>query len=399
MNCAEQATLRAHLDGELEEALSRQVEGHLASCTECRRRLDEIQEQREAVSRAMAGLGPSGEQTKFDAPTAYARLQTRAAAGASDAWLAALAAATNRRRLALAGLAAAALAFVVAITAFAPARTWAQKMLDMLRIREVTAIPVDSALLPASGNTNQTAQMIEKLISNDVTITLKPGQPQPASSAADASRLAGFTVRLLQNSGPPNHLSVMGAGAANLVIHRDRLDAIFQSAGRTDLQIPAAADGAMIAVYVPKSVRASYGNCPPSRRSGNVAPTSDQPPPDYSTCVELTQVPSPTVSVPAGLNLQQLAEIGLEFTGMTTDQAAAFCKTVDWTSTLAIPVPRDAASYSQVDVDGVKGVLLSGTRSGPRGYALIWVKYGVVYSLRGLGDPAGATALADSLGG
>jgi len=39
----------------------------------------------------------------------------------------------------------------------------------------------------------------------------------------------------------------------------------------------------------------------------------------------------------------QLAQIGLEFTGMSSDQAAAFTKSVDWTSTLVVPVPINAA--------------------------------------------------------
>lgn len=398
MSCLESETLRACLDGELTAAQALELEAHLAACLACRERHEELRVQKETVEQAMAALGPRPGQADFDAAAAYARMQARSASELPDAWFSELLAAYRSRRLALWGLAAATLVFVAAFTALAPARTWAQKVLEMLRVRQVTVVPVDSTLLPGPGNNSQTAQLIQELISDDVTITLKPGPPQPASTAAQASQLAGFNVRLLQGQEDRKRLEVIGPGSANMILHRDRLQAILDSTGRTDLKVPAAVDGAMLAIYVPKSVAATYGNCPPQEPSAGQQPSAGRAQADYSSCVEMTQAPSPNVSVPADLNLRELAEIGLQFTGMTADQAADFCKTVDWTSTLAIPVPRHAGSYSEVAVDGVKGVLLSGTGPGPSGYTLIWVKSGIVYAIHGLGDPAGATALGNSLG-
>jgi Na+/H+ antiporter NhaB len=104
------------------------------------------------------------------------------------------------------------------------------------------------------------------------------------------------------------------------------------------------------------------------------------------------------VSAPAALNIAQLAQIGLEFTGMTSDQAAAFTQTVDWTSTLVIPLPKNAATYQQVTVDGVTGTLIQRPADDAPQYALLWVKNGIIYAISSLGtNSQQAVQMANSL--
>jgi Na+/H+ antiporter NhaB len=99
------------------------------------------------------------------------------------------------------------------------------------------------------------------------------------------------------------------------------------------------------------------------------------------------------------LNIAQLAQIGLEFTGMTSEQAAAFTQTVDWTSTLVIPLPKNAATYQQVTVDGVTGTLIQRTPAAEEPqYALLWVKNGIIYAISSLGSNSQqAVQIANSL--
>jgi hypothetical protein len=119
------------------------------------------------------------------------------------------------------------------------------------------------------------------------------------------------------------------------------------------------------------------------------ATTSGSPGRVYKDCIILAQIPSPEVSAPASLDIAKLAQIGFEFTGMSPEEAAEFTSTVDWTSTLVVPIPRDAASYQQISVDGVTGVLIERTvedgDDAPR-FALFWVKDGIIYTIGGLGD-------------
>jgi hypothetical protein len=83
---------------------------------------------------------------------------------------------------------------------------------------------------------------------------------------------------------------------------------------------------------------------------------------------------------------------------MTPEQAAAFTKTVDWTSSLVIPIPKNAATYQQVPVDGVTGTLIQRPAGDAPQYALIWVKNGVIYAIAGLGsDSPKALEMASSL--
>ncbi|HEX9013421.1 MAG TPA: hypothetical protein VF813_07890, partial [Anaerolineaceae bacterium] len=103
-------------------------------------------------------------------------------------------------------------------------------------------------------------------------------------------------------------------------------------------------------------------------------------------------------SAPADVNISELAQIALQFTGMTREQAAQFAQTVDWTSSLVIPIPKNAATYENVTVDGVTGTLIARDPGDSPQYALVWVKNGVIYAIGGLGsDTAKAIQMANSL--
>ena len=100
----------------------------------------------------------------------------------------------------------------------------------------------------------------------------------------------------------------------------------------------------------------------------------------------------------AVLDIAKLAQIGLEFTGMTAEEAAQFTSTVDWTSTLLVPIPKNAASYQQVPVDGVTGALIERPTDDAPQFALLWVKDGIIYTIGGLGDNSQkALEIANSL--
>jgi hypothetical protein len=165
--------------------------------------------------------------------------------------------------------------------------------------------------------------------------------------------------------------------------------------------LPQSLDGANVEVQVPRSVQLQYGTCPGPANAGKVVadnitgptPTTTQ----YSDCVRLREGPAPIVNVPGGLDVGGLAQIGLETAGMTPNQASDFLHTIDWKATLTLSVPRSLRSYEVVKVNDTNGTLLSmAGRRGP-GYALIWTKNGIVYSLTGFGDSSQAVGLADSL--
>lgn len=277
-----------------------------------------------------------------------------------------------------------------------PGRRVARQFVQSLRVQKVRTVNVDlSAFVGPNGN-GTLQQMVGQMISDQVTVAVNEAD-QPAADAAAASQLAGFPVQLPTARKTAPHLVVAGAHAFTLAADRARLQAIFNEAGRGDLIVPSSIDGKTVAVQISRTVRAQYGTCPGTpRATANLA----TPPPAstaFSDCLILTEGRGPVVNAPPGLDLEQLAGIGLELAGMSPSEAREFLQTVNWTSTLGLPVPRALRSYEGVRINGVPGTLLNTAgRRGPT-YTLIWAKSGLAYSLTGFGSSSEAVALADSL--
>lgn len=391
MNCTSDGALRAYIDGELSEEESDKIKEHLLSCLGCRRRVDIIGARARTVDSQLAVL-PAQEED-VNSVLAYSRYRERYDEVEHITW-------PNRvfggwKRPVWAGLAAACV--LVLLLSFAPGRIWAQKFLAMLRVQKVAVVPVDLSAISSPGGNNGRESLISQLISDNVVVTMKPGEPTSVSTIQSASELAGFKVRTLDGLGPQQRISVSNEGAFHMTLDRDRIQAVLDQAGRSDIQIPASVDGSTVAVHVPKLVNVGYGDCSFTPKQSNSRQSLNES--TGQNCVDFVQVPSPIVSVPPGLNIGALAEAGLQLTGMSAAEAQAFCKTVDWSSTLVIPVPQNGGSYRTVPVDGVNGTLIEAP---PRGtfvgtYALIWVKNGMVYSLGGKGTADRALSAAESL--
>ena len=388
MTCIDDGRLRAWLDHELAEDQGADLANHLETCAHCRERLDAL---RQSTVFTAHHLGPDHEPQEESAQTEAAlgrfRLRQQQESVLDPprriAWRPALAA-------------AAALVMIVGIASTSAGRAWAEHVLAMLRIEKVTAVPVDFSALSSPEGRNA-GEMLARLLNSDLVVTMKPQKPQPVADQAAAAQAAGFDVRLPMDANTPPQLSVGGETAFQITLHRQRLQAILNEAGRPDLQLPANLDHALIAVHIPRSVVARYGSCPAPGGHHEKQPPS--PPRAYPGCTILMQVPSPTVSVPPGLNLQQLATIGLELTGMSASTAEAYTRTVDWTSTLVIPVPERVALSESVSVDGQQGVLIrrAGRNQPGPDYQLVWTRHGMIYAIGGWGDPAAALAMADTL--
>jgi len=274
------------------------------------------------------------------------------------------------------------------------------KSLQSLRMQKVQAVNADfSPYIDASSNPSL-HQMVTQMISDKVKVEVNE-EDHPASDVASARQMAGFDVRLLGVRKDAPTMVVGGAHKIEVAVDRARLQAIATEAGHSELVLPQSIDGATVAVQVPRSVQLQYGTCPgPANASQVVADNITGPTPtttQFSDCVRLREGPAPIVNMPGGLDVGGLAQIGLETAGMTPTQAKDFLHTIDWKATLTLSVPRSLRAYQVVRVNGTDGTLLSmAGRRGP-GYALIWTKDGIVYSLTGFGDSSQAVGLADSL--
>ena len=279
-------------------------------------------------------------------------------------------------------------------------RNAAVKSLQSLRVQKVQAVNADfSPYVDASANPTL-HQMVTQMISDKVQVETNE-EDQPVGDLAGARQIAGFNVLLLSARKDTPKLVVGGAHKIAVSVDRTRLQAIATEAGHADISLPQSLDGATLGVQVPRSVQVQYGTCPTGATAGQVvadnitgpSPTTTQ----YSDCVRLREGPTPIVNMPSSLDVAGLAQIGLETAGMTPAQASDFLHTVDWRAVLTLSVPRSLRSYQTVKVDGTDGTLLTmAGRRGP-GYALVWTKSGIVYTLTGFGDSSQAVGLADSL--
>ena len=377
--------LRAALDGELDS----QALDHLALCADCRERQRRLQREVEAVRTKLGFLAASANEPAPSVQSALRHFHERKVSQKEIPMLKKIFASSSVRYAALAVLL---LALVLAIPA---TRALADQVLNLFRVQQVTVVPVDFTGLQQLNGNSALGKQISELVSSSVAMTKKPGAPVPAADAADASQKVGFQVRLPQNL-TASRINVQNEAAFNFTIDRTKAQALLDEAGRSDLVLPNDIDGAEISVTVPASVRVDYGTCPDP--SGASSGTSGKSPRDYPDCVILSEIPSPTVEAPANVDVAQLAQLGLEFTGMSSTQAAAFTKSVDWTSTLVVPIPKNATTNEQVSVDGVTGTLVQRPAGDVAQYVLLWAKNGIVYTIGGPGtNSQQAIDMANSL--
>ena len=396
MNCPTDDILRARVDEELAPAERAAVDQHIAECPACQSRSKAVSATAVRVGTLLGTLDVSASAVESNPEMALARFKARLNPHEERVPLLARIFAPRWRFAWAASLAA---VIVAGSLAFPSARSFAQRLLATLRIEKVQPVSLDFASMDTSSN-RKLQQGLGQMISDNVVVTTDEKE-MDASSQDAASKLAGFPVKVLSARQDSPSFRVSGAHAFHMTVDRARLQEVLDEAGRTDLILPANLDGAQVSVQVPRSVEVSYGTCSTNQKSRHQAPPADSadanPQSAPSDCLALIQAPGPTINMPAELNLQQLAETALQLAGMTPVQARKFCQTIDWKSTLVLPIPRGVTSYEPVSINGIQGTLMRLPNHDRPSYVLVWADDGIIYGLVGWGDPNMAVQLASSL--
>lgn len=268
---------------------------------------------------------------------------------------------------------------VVVVLFYAPMGAWAERMLELFRIKQVSVVAVDMEGLEGQ------AERLVRLLAGDVMITREPEKRIEVTSIEQARELAGFHVRSFGERASVARMWIQSGIACQMTINVSKVEDVLAELGRADIQLPASLESATVAIDVPKSVIARY--------------ELDSSADPWDGSFMFYQSPTPTVVIPQELNLSEIAAAGLQLAGWSAEQARAFSQTIDWTSTLVVPIPARVTSHETVDVDGVKGTLITESRSGqrPSKFLLLWVRQGIIYALAGYGEPAEALSLAEML--
>jgi hypothetical protein len=275
---------------------------------------------------------------------------------------------------------------VVAVTlTVPPARSLAGEFLGLFRVQRIEFTPVGEEAWPDEATMKAVAPEIERVFDEALTVT-SAGEGHSLTEAEARGR-AEFPVRLPDAGGqtaryewtPPVHIAY----------HVDlaRITALFAELGYSEIDLPTSLDGKTVEADLAGVLTASYGAC-----------TEDTP--AVVDCLTFVQMPSPTASVPDGLDIEQLGRIYLELLGMPVEQASGLSERIDWTTTLVLPFPHHVnLTHEMVRVDGVEGTLIhseSPYRPAPE-YLLTWIKDGVIYAFSGKGDYHQALDMANAL--
>lgn len=251
---------------------------------------------------------------------------------------------------------------------FPQVRAAASEFLGLFRVQQFTAItisPQQIALL------EQVAE--QGLTPGELEIIHEPGQGQVVDSLKEAEDLTGLTaVRTLPSLGEAAEILTTGGGNGRFTVDLKGARAIVEAAGGDPNLLADSLDGAEVIVSVYPGVAQNW-----------------------SDGTSLMQTPSPVLDYPDDMEPTVLGEALLQVLGLNTEEAHDLAQSIDWTSTLLLPIPRDAATFSAVTVDGVNGMALSSLTSEDN--VLLWQKEGRIYLLTGKMPMDNLLELADSL--
>ena len=255
------------------------------------------------------------------------------------------------RRVATVGLTV--IVAIAILMAFPSVRAAAGEFLGLFRVQTFAPISVSP----------QQLAMLEQLAEQgmepgEFVVTQEIGEPETVDSPEAAAAVAGFTPRELPNRGELIRTYVMTGGAGHLIVDLAGARAIVEAAGADPLLLPDSLDGAQVDVTVHDSVGLLYDNG-----------------------VILVQSPSPDVNYPSDVNPTLLGEALLQVLGTEPAEARRIAQSIDWTSTLLLPIPQDLGTYREANVNGVSGVVLEPFDAEAEA-AVVWQKDGMVYMMR-----------------
>ncbi len=269
-------------------------------------------------------------------------------------------------RLAAAVASAALVAFAFS---FPAVRAGAQAFLDWFRVVNFAGVAFDEQRV---GTLLQSGLDWPHLIAEQVEVVHQPGPIVSFATPAEAAPAAGVDVRTpawLPYGFVLTSTSVADEVELRAIASEAKIKTVLETLGLDDVTVPVGIDGEQITLHTRPVVRLVYG--------------------DGTRSATLLESKSPEVSFPAGLDLSQLAEIGLRILGMGRSEAYQLAQSIDWRSTLLVPVPANAASFHHVDVQGQPALAIqtaaTNTDRSPSGgdSLLLWSYQGQVYALHG----------------
>ncbi len=350
--CPDTGTLRAYLDHEGDPATQQAVAAHLEQCATCRAAATALAAQAVQIAVLLpAAPAPPHDLVLRQMRTIIAhdlepeqvRTPTRRTAPMNRSF-------APMRRIAAAAVA---LLMLTGLLLLPPVQALADQLLQIFRVQQVLFVPISDERIAELKNLEFEQ---DALFISPPEVTNNPADPAPVADAAAAAALAGYAVRE-PTSFPANvtetELFVTDRTEFAFQVNADGMRELLTVLNITDVTVPETLGASPITGRMQPTVLATY--------------TGDE----FS--MTLAQGRSPELSLPDGVDLQQLGMIMLRVLGMEPNQARALAATIDWNSTLLFPFPADIQNLQQVTVNGTPGLLVTADgETSPRAYHLYW---------------------------
>lgn len=389
-------TLQAYLDGALAPDEQADVATHLAGCESCRQQVKALRMAEQQARTLLAGLEPAPAAIPA-ASAALARLRADIPAAKDSPSMAVWRRLNDMREtisenglikqtplaLRLAAIGALVVVLLAGMMSFAPAREAMAQFLGLFRVQQFTVVNIDDLARMRSFE-----DVLESGILGEPEMIRDLGEEQPVADQNAAAALAGYAVRLPANTPEGTtleKLTVTQGPYIRLEVDRPTVQMALDMAEVTDVNLPDF-DTAAVEVDAAAVVAAEY--------------VVDNPYGERNAGMVLMQAPSPEIDLPPGIDPATMGEIYLRAVGLPAADAAHLAQTIDWTSTVVIPMAGDMGSYSEVTADGVPALLFEAASPSRRGRerALLWQRDGIVYGLMAWNvTDSGMLQVADSL--
>jgi len=365
----DEGLLRAYLDQALSDEEMAMVKKQLAGSPEAQAMLARLGQGRDDVTSHLDALAPA-PAVQLSTPQAWQRFQTSITGQSSQPLdkkerINQMSNPSFFKRYQPAIITVAVIAIVAVSLSFAPVRAVAGNLLRVFRVQTVQVVPVDKEHVQSMRDNPQIRGILEDLKA-EVKVISGGGEPEEVDSLAQADEKVAFTVTritaLPDGLGEPTKIEVAQQQIVEMNLDKALLDALFEAA-EIEVNLPDSLNEQPIVVTQPDTVMQRWQV--------------------EDNRLEFIQMTSPSVEYPDDLDLNALGAAGLQFLGMSKDEAEALSDTIDWANTLILPVPKDGQiSVSEVSVNGAKGFLFINQEAGDEA-AVMWNQNGMTFFING----------------
>jgi hypothetical protein len=386
--CYDEGTLQEYIDREITGHKRWEIEAHVASCVECKKKLVELEKANNHLASGLSAMSKEISVGEKDLRQAWVRLAKDERFGApveKTEKKGAFVMTQDRLRKVLMPVAAVA-AITIALS-FAPVRSFAADLLNIFRVEKMEVVTVSPE------DVQQMEQQMKKLdgknggmadIKNFGKIESTGfNRATEDMTIADAEKAAGFDLSLPAKIGDRAQepmANVTKGSEVSLTLDIAKANKMIESFGG-EMVLPNELDGKKFTIRIPTVVAVDYSK------------TGDK--------VMIAQGRSPELVLPDGVDPLAVRSALLSIPMIPDNIKQQIEAIQDWKHTLIIPNVN--GSSQKVDVNGTEGVFIQPpkdvkgvAKAGNEG-GLIWQKDGIIYAVGGNIDLAQAQEIAASL--